>query len=80
MAVSSPDRPEFTESLVGIGSSPMMEAIGICHVCIHRRQAFPATCAAFPDGIPDEILVGDFNHTEPYPGDRGIRFEKKGLR
>ena len=32
-------------------------------------------CAAFPDGIPPEIAYGDNPHTEPVPGDHGIRFE-----
>jgi len=32
-------------------------------------------CEAFPDGIPDEIAYGDVDHTKPYPGDHGIRFE-----
>jgi hypothetical protein len=33
------------------------------------------TCDAFPDGIPELILGGTENHSRPYPGDRGIRFE-----
>ena len=37
-------------------------------------------CYAFPDGIPADIALGDFDHTEPYPDadnpqDNGIRFE-----
>lgn len=33
-------------------------------------------CAAFPDRIPDEIAYGDKLHLQPYPGDRGIQYEK----
>ncbi len=35
-------------------------------------------CAAFPTGkgIPEEIITGLHDHTEPFKGDRGIRFEK----
>lgn len=32
-------------------------------------------CAAFPAGIPEEIVVGLNLHTTPYPGDHGIQFE-----
>jgi hypothetical protein len=32
-------------------------------------------CKAFPDGIPEEILTGEHDHTEPFEGDNGIRFE-----
>lgn len=36
-----------------------------------------STCRAFPGGIPKEIITGQFDHTQPYPGDHGIRFELK---
>jgi hypothetical protein len=33
-------------------------------------------CAAFPDGIPDEIAYGTVMHNEPYANDHGIQYEK----
>jgi hypothetical protein len=33
------------------------------------------TCAAFPDGIPQDIAEGAFDHANPHAGDHGIRFE-----
>lgn len=35
-------------------------------------------CRAFPKGIPEEILSGEVNHTESYPGDNGFRYERMG--
>lgn len=31
-------------------------------------------CAAFPDGIPQEILDGTFDHSKSYEGDGGLQF------
>ena|SRR5215216_750819 len=47
----------------------------ICFLCRHRNLETRETCSAFPDGIPDAIWNGDHDHTTPFPGDRGIRFE-----
>ncbi len=46
-----------------------------CVFCKHLRDG--RSCDAFPapDSIPMEIWIGDSDHREPYPGDRGIRFE-----
>jgi hypothetical protein len=32
-------------------------------------------CEAFPERVPHEIYIGQFDHRRPYPGDNGIRFE-----
>jgi hypothetical protein len=34
-------------------------------------------CQAFEKGVPWEILLSQKDHREPYPGDKGIRFEPK---
>lgn len=45
-----------------------------CVFCVHEGGA---SCAAFPGGIPMEILTNEFDHRQPYPGDGGIRFEPR---
>ena len=44
-----------------------------CALCKHKVLGL--RCAAYPDGIPPEILTGEHDHREPYKGDNGIRFE-----
>lgn len=34
-------------------------------------------CKAFPKGIPADIEFNQVDHTKPYKGDNGIRFEPK---
>lgn len=51
----------------------------VCNHCKHFSldESAPArSCTAFPFKIPDEIWIGDNSHTEPFPDDGGIRFEK----
>lgn len=45
-----------------------------CMECRHYWGAHQ--CDAYTEGeIPDEIFTGQHDHTEPFEGDGGIRFE-----
>lgn len=45
----------------------------ICTFCRHNTGK--RACSAFKGKIPMPIWMGTNDHTEPYPGDNGIRFE-----
>jgi len=45
-------------------------------MCAHRKKgADKLSCAAFPEGIPEDIYMNRADHRKPYPGDGGITFE-----
>jgi hypothetical protein len=48
-----------------------------CIACIHYNSddVVKFSCKAFPNRIPDEILEGEHDHSKPFKGDGGIRFE-----
>lgn len=52
-----------------------------CEVCAHYRQPknnpWRLCCDAFPDGIPDDIVMEKHDHRKPFPGDNGILYEPK---
>jgi hypothetical protein len=49
-----------------------------CGSCRHfdRERRDGNFCDAFPDGdgIPQEIINGEHDHRESYPGDEGVRW------
>lgn len=51
----------------------------VCTLCVHfnvdSALEKKRTCEAFPQGIPDEIFLGQNNHRSPYKGDNGIQFK-----
>lgn len=46
-----------------------------CTECVHFIEEKGAKCEAFPEGIPEAIWVGSYDHTKPFFGDGGIRYE-----
>lgn len=53
-----------------------------CADCKHRtpgqvNSLEELACDAFPDGIPQAILELEHDHTQPYTGDHGIRYEPR---
>ena len=60
-------------------SDRFFETLGVTPACWTCRHKHPGadTCAAFPEGIPDEILDGTNQHSQPYPGDNGILYERE---
>ena len=48
-----------------------------CVFCKHLTTR--RTCKAFPKEIPKEIYLEEFDHTKPFEGDNGIRFEEREL-
>ncbi|NUP98746.1 MAG: hypothetical protein HUU35_02700 [Armatimonadetes bacterium] len=48
-----------------------------CFFCRHLHDGYPlqATCDAFPNGIPHQILRNRWDHRQRVPGDCGIGFE-----
>lgn len=46
----------------------------ICMLCA-RTIGWPGMeCDAYPEGIPQEILNGEVDHTKPYKDDDGLTF------
>ena len=57
-----------------------VKVVGICHLCVHfdrTPEGRGMRCRAFPDGIPIEIRIGEFDHRNPYAGDHGVQFEEQ---
>ena len=46
-----------------------------CLNCHHFRTGY--SCAAFPEGIAEEVLLNQKDHRQPLPGDNGIQFEAR---
>jgi hypothetical protein len=50
-------------------------SVSQCLHCVHWRSR--GSCAAFPQGIPAEILLNESDHEKPFTGDGGVRFSRR---
>lgn len=50
-----------------------------CVTCAHLTSGVDRQCAAYPEGIPDEVWTGLISHKRPYQGDNGIHYQRKVL-
>lgn len=67
---------DFRGELIFDGGYESVDYPPTCVRCRHWSPGDALRCAAFPKSdIPLEIWVGKNPHNDPYPGDRGIRFE-----
>ena len=47
----------------------------MCVVCARLRDSEQGfACEAYPDGIPEQIIDGKWDHRLPQPGDHGLQF------
>lgn len=71
----SPDDDTIPTRLDGTRSTASTSAT--CRHCRHLHLPARRTCAAFPDGIPEELWWATRGHREPFPGDHGIQYAER---
>lgn len=54
-----------------------MQRLSLCAFCRHlsRNQNREAICAAYPEGVPADFILGRKQHVRLAEGDHGIQFE-----
>ncbi len=63
--------PPVMFTIVG---NPCDLVVSQCTFCANRSPD-GTRCKAFPKGIPTDVLHNRHDHSDPYPGDSGIRYQ-----
>jgi hypothetical protein len=72
--------PRLPDGGYRIDERPYILYSPVCDSCSNwtPRPDARRTCLAYPDNaIPLEIWAGERRHNKPYPGDRGIQYERE---
>ena len=56
---------------------PVCKCMSCKHYVVYPRDDMRGCpyCDAFPKGIPSKIWWEEIDHTAPFPGDHGLRYE-----
>lgn len=56
-----------------------MIVMPLCKVCKYylSNDGLKFKCRAFPNGVPGKITHSEFDHRQPFIGDRGYQFKPK---
>lgn len=72
--MSLPSFPEICAScarFIGAQRGPMLESDEAGN---EREVVPPLVCEAFPAGIPESVMSGDNDHSQPIDGDGGLTY------
>lgn len=54
----------------------MVKPLGQCDTCVNRYFGLKGMlCEAYPEGIPEKLIMEEVIHDKPYPGDNGVLFK-----
>ncbi len=68
------DEKKPSQGFIDRMTGPLEVNVPQCHSCKHYHFG-TLTCDAYPEGIPQSILLNIADHTKAFPGDHGIHFE-----
>lgn len=69
----TPEEKDNLKAKFGGDSKGVTFITPLCHSC--KRWRKDLTCDAYPEGIPQGILIGAIDHKTKYEGDGGLKYD-----